>query len=300
MLHVAAKQSLRESRNYGNRDNQGQRDGYGNRDRDVTEKLPHLKIHDKQRNENHHCRQRGDENGAPYLLRAQQSCKRRFLPLLAHSIDVLQDDNCSVDDHANGKRNAGERDHVDRASEKRHRDERRDDGNRYRQTDDQGCAYRFQEYEQDRNGDGAAYPDILDHQLDRRIDIHGFIIELTEHQTFLGNRPRIQFGDCLAYTLHRLDDIGADLSGGVDCNRRMPVGPHTRRRLLIAVLDRRDIANQHPPDTAGAGGRAAGVIRPQYNVADGLYRIELCFSSNDVSAFAFLYITASDGHIREP
>ena len=67
-------------------------------------------------------------------------------------------------------------------------------GNRQRYH--QRRAPRAQEQQQDHGRQDAADPDVLDHQINRAVDVDGFVVDLRQRQVFRFERPVAQALSC--------------------------------------------------------------------------------------------------------
>ena len=85
--------------------------------------------------------------------------------------DVFERDDGVVDDHADGEAHSGQADDIDIATQKRHREEGADDGDRDGGGNDRDGADAAQEDEEDQDGERAADEDIGADQADGALEI---------------------------------------------------------------------------------------------------------------------------------
>ena len=184
------------------------------------------------------------------------------MSLLPQAVDILQNDDCRVDDHADGEGDAGKRNDIDRLAEGGHGDERGNDRGRDCQRNDQGRPRRAQEQQQDEHSDRAADPYVLQHEIDRGSDIGRLVIHLFQHQSLLGDRTGVELRERLFDLLHGADDIDAYLVADAEIDD--PPAVHARPGTAFAVLegDVGDIGDHHARDTAGHGVAAAAQNDP--------------------------------------
>ena len=233
----APEDSARERGDHGARHDQRQddrdRDGHG----DVTEQLAGFQLHDQDRHEDEHRGRGRDEHRAPDLPRAVIGGLETPVTALPEPVDVLQHHDRRIHHHADGEGEARERDHVDRAPEKRHRHERAHDRDRDCDRNDQGRGEGAQEQQQDQRGQRATDENVLLHQIDGRIDVDGFVVDLFEDEPRLRDRRGIQFRHGLLYARHGLDHVGAGLAHRIDGQRGLAQQADARDGLLVAISD---------------------------------------------------------------
>ena len=102
------------------------------------------------------------------------------------TVDVFHHDDGGIHHHAHGEGNSGKGNDVDGPPQQGHGDEGADHRHRDRQAYHQGRPPRAQEQKKDQRGEGAAQPNILPHQGERRLDIDGLVIDEGDVELFAG------------------------------------------------------------------------------------------------------------------
>ncbi len=92
--------------------------------------------------------------------------------------DIFEHHNGIVDDHADGKTQPRQADHVDVASPEGHDQKGADDADGNGNRHDYRTGHTPQKEQQNDNRQGPADIDILAHQLNGVVDISGFIVDL--------------------------------------------------------------------------------------------------------------------------
>ena len=181
-------------------------------------------------------RRRADRHG--HLAASGQGRLAGFQSLLAVAVDVLQNDDRVVDEHADAQGQAAERDGIQREAVEVHQGERRDHRNGDRGSDDEGARQAAEEHEQDEHGQQAPYGggglDVPDRGVDEIRRVH----RLVDRDVRVVGVDLRHFGPD---GFRHLDRVGAGLlehdqpqgGGAVDAH----VMPHVR----VRILDLRDV-----------------------------------------------------------
>ena len=201
-------------------------------------------------------------------------------------VDVLQHDDGGIDHHAHGKGETGQRDHVDRAPERGHGDEGAHHRDRNRDGNDERCPRRAQEEQQYDDGEAAADPDVLAHQVDGRVDIDRFVVDLAQGEPGARHGGFVQLGHGRIDALHHFDDVGAGLALGVEGNGGHAEQPDGRGRVLVTVGDIGDVAHRDPRQSPARPVR----VGAQDHIADGVQGVQLALDADHVAPLTFLHV----------
>ena len=292
----AREQPAPEGRDHGDRHEQRQQDRHRDRDRDVPEELRDLELQDQDGDEHHHGGQRGDEHRPPDLRRAVEGRLPGRDPFLPESVDVLEHDDRRVHHHAYREGESGEGDDVDRSPEGGHRDERADDGDRYREHHGGGRPPRTKEHEQHEGGERPAHVHVLLHEVEGGVDVHRLVVDLAEGESGVPDGAVAELGGGGPDPVHRLDDVGADLALDAHRERRGAEVAYAGARLLKHEAHVGDVPDGEPGDAAGR--RVAH--RPEQHLADIVDRLDRSLGADHVPALALLDLPRAHRGVRRP
>ncbi len=162
---LGAHQVHDERRNEGSREEIGRQqskdDGFGQRDEEITghtRQEKHRDEHDADAQGRHECRDRN-------LLRSIQNALVEILPSTELPLDVLDGDRGIVDENANRQRQAAQGHDVDGFSDRAQHQQRRQDGKRNGNRDDQRAPPTAEEHENHQRRESSGYRPLTEHAL---------------------------------------------------------------------------------------------------------------------------------------
>ena len=108
LLLSALQQAAGKRRDDGHGDHQRQHDGNRDGYSDVAEQLARFQFHDQDRNEHKNSGQGRNEDRSPDLLGPVICCLSPRLSGFSQAEDILEYNNCGIDDHTHGKGDPGQ------------------------------------------------------------------------------------------------------------------------------------------------------------------------------------------------
>ena len=235
------QETRRQHGREGERNEQRDHDGEGHGDAVAGEEPGHPALHEGERQENHHQRERGGEHGQRDFAGADdRGLHGSHAPFLHGTMHVLQHDNGVVDDNADGEDQAEHGEVVEREVHHPHEREGRDDRGGDGHAGDDRAAPVMQEKE-DREG----HEDRTEQQVEADFVQRAFDEDRLVARDGHGEVRRHLGLQFLQLRLHPVDDrhrVDTGLLAHDDRDGVLAVEPRQRTRLLHAVADRRDIA----------------------------------------------------------
>ncbi len=121
--HSFAEDARGEGGDNGNGDEKGEKDGRGNGNSYIAEELTGLLLNEDYGKEDGDSCEGTGEDGPPDLGGAFVRCSGSIGSQLTMSIDVFQDNDGVVDDHADGESHSCEHDHIQVTAKEGHNEE---------------------------------------------------------------------------------------------------------------------------------------------------------------------------------
>lgn len=186
-----------------------------------------------------HGGQRTGEYGGPDFPGSFVRGANDVLAHLAVAVDVFEDDDAVVDDHADGEGDSGERDDVQRAAHGDDDEEAGDDADGNGERDGEGRPPVAEKDEHDDDGEAAAEDDVAVDEGDGLVDVDGFVINLHELQ---GHFARLE--DLLVHARdgffefgHHLHDVRAGFAPDGKCQYVLALAADQTLRVLVGHFD---------------------------------------------------------------
>ena len=227
------------------RDHDRERDCDGDRQREVGEDLSFDVLQEQHRQEYGDRRRRRSEQRGHDLSRAFVRGLVDRHAAFFQSDDVAGDDDRAFDDHADGKREAGQRDHVDAATRELEHAERRQQADRNRACDQDRRAGIAHEPPHAREREQCADDEVLDQQVDRALDEQRCVERLLDAQAAFLERPVAQFRDDALHFFERAEHVRAGRAKDAQADRGIAVLIREELAIRRRHLDSRDIGKAH-------------------------------------------------------
>ena len=188
----------------------------GNRQSHIREQLTCQSFGEYNREEHADGRERRGKNRTCDLACAAHRRFRSRHTLIAQTVDILDDNDGVVNQHADAERQTGQGDHVQRDIGEIHQHDGKQNAHRDAEGNDRRRTHIAQEQKQDDNGEQAAQKQILQDTADNHLNIIALI-----HQ-----RRDVKIRIALLQILNLLVDQLGDLRGG--CRRGFGEGQQDR------------------------------------------------------------------------
>ena len=266
-LHVRLREATREHRVEREGDEERHEHGRDDREAELAKELADDAGHERDGEEHGDDRERGREDRQRNLLRALQRCGARILTAFEVLLDVLADDDGVVDEEADREREREQRHHVEREMQDVHDEERRDDARRQGDRADERRAQVEHEEEDDEDRHRAA-------EDDRDLDLVRVLADearLLDDEIGLESlRERLLDGlELRAHGVAHGDGVGAGLLEHVEGDGGLAVDADARAKLLVAVLDARDVGEAHARAVLRRGDDEVADLVDRLQLADG-------------------------------
>nr|WP_233198666.1 MULTISPECIES: hypothetical protein [Luteimonas] len=289
-VDITRRQARAQRRHHGHRDQHRGEDRGRDRDRDVGVQLAGLLLDQQDRREHQDRGQRRRQHRLPHALHAFDRRLEAFQPAPPRLVDALQHDDGVVDGHADRKRDAGHRDHVERAPGQQQADERGDRADRNRDDAGQRRPARAQEREhhqrRQQRAEREVGPDIGHRVLD--------VAHVVAGQRHLQPQRRQQLGvDALDLGQRRVldvDDVGPGLATDRQAQRRLAVVERQVAALEVVERDGAHVAQPHQ----------RAVALGDHQLVDGVDLGEAADGAHQVAALAGVEVAGGAVDVAQP
>ncbi len=254
---LEAKEAGREHRDEGERDDERAEKGEAHHVRHLPEHDPRHAADEHDGEEHDDGRERARHDRGPDLGGAGERAPDVVGPGFPMAIDVLENDDRVVHEHADAEREPAEGDDVQREAAEIHEPEGGDDRDRYRGRDDERARDVAQKQEQDEDREQPPDENRGPHVADRFLDIDGGVddgdqVELRDVAVDAAHFGAHAFGDG--------DGVGARLLADRDAQPRLPVDADHLADLLPGILDVRHVPDADRSAGAGRDDRVADLV----------------------------------------
>ena len=237
--------ACRQTRDHGNGHQETQPDSGADGDGNVPEELAGLLLDKHDGHEDGNGRERAGQHRAPDFGGAVIGGLPQRFAQLPVAINVFQDHDGIIDQHAPGQRHAGETDHVHVSVQGPQGDKRAHDADGNGQPDDEGRTGRAQEQEENRYGQDAADDQIFLDQVDGTVNVVRFVVDLKQLEASSLEDLVVQVLNGFSKLLHGFQGIGAGLADGIHGNGIASHFPNDVIGFLIRDADARNIPHVH-------------------------------------------------------
>ena len=232
-------------RNHSDRNEQRHDNRHRNGKRQVRKELRGEVLQKQDRQEDRHRRCGRRQQGAPDLLRALQRCDGTSLSVFPQPDDVLQHDDGGVQHQPHGECQRSQGNHVERSPGQVEREEREEQRDRDRRSDDSGPLEAAKEPPQDAHGQRDSKQQIVPQRRDGLHDVFGLVIDLSNNQAFPRQGTFLKFAGRFPHALHDLENVDAFFRLDADGHRRTALLGQYDHLVHEAPLHRGDVAQAH-------------------------------------------------------
>ena len=250
-MHVlGVEPARRRERQRRHRDDQrsDHRDGDG--EREVGEELRHRVAHEHDGKKDNDRGDRAGEQRRPDLLRAGERGFDLGQAALALLGDGLEHDDGGVERLAHAESESGERDDVERASERVEHHQRDGEADRDRQADQQRGAPVAHEIPEHAHRQQDAGEQVAGDHVDGLVDEHRRVERLRDRQADLLELVVAQRVDLRLDRRQRVENVGVVLFHDLDADGRIAVLQREIAAIAAPHLHRGDVAEPHRPAVA--------------------------------------------------
>ncbi len=288
-LHTAQDQCAKGG-NAGNGNQQAQGDGTGNGDGDVAKQLAGLLLHKHDGQKYRDGGQGAGQHRAPHLGGAIIGGLDTAFAHLPVAEDILEHHDRVVHDHAHGKTQAGQTDHVDVAAGQGHEEEgtHHADGNG---GGDHHCPGDVaQKQQQHHNRQDRSHQQVFLDQVDGVVDVGGLVVNLFDGQVTVFEDAAIEFGQGGLQAVHDQQHVGARLPHGAHDNGGHAVMAHHHGWRFMAQTDSGHVFDRH----------GDALHPPDNHVGHVFGALVLTHGTGDIPAFALVKVAGADGLVLHP
>ena len=219
------------------RQGDGDRDGQREVGEDLAFDVAQKQYGQKDRDRGHG---RGDQGGYHFAGAGLCRLDRSHAAFLEPD-DVAGNDDRTLDDHAHGESQSGQRNHVEGASAEVERAERCEQANRYRHRDQQGGAPVAHEPPDADQGEQGADDQVFGQQVDRAVDEQRGVVALLDAEAVRLQFAIAQLGDDVLDLFERAEHVGPWRAQHLQADRRIAVLVDEELLVGRSLLDRGDV-----------------------------------------------------------